>query len=181
MTFSSLRPAPLISFRHASVGTLGERGLLPTGWKGDNVAKIEVLEIDFAGGKPGATIRLGMAASSSTWSSLSLGPHLATAKHEVIALVGQVSLHEWKGIDEARLCLREWRVGGEMVRQADWPFHLAPEPQVGAAALETGADGRAVQPMILLRRKLNQTGQVTLTFAGLAFGSLQKNPRWLWA
>ena len=181
MTFSSLGSAPLVPLRHASVGKLGERGRLPTGWRAENLASLEILEIEFIEGKPGVTIRLELAAAPSLWRGLSLGPHLAAAKHGVVALTGRVSLQRWTGIDGATLSLREWRAGGEMVRQADWGIQLAGEPQVGSVALEIGDNERVVQPMLLFRTRRHQTGEVTVGLAGLAFGLLQENPYWLWA
>ncbi len=179
MGYPPLRPAPYLSYRHARAESQFERGRLPPSWRLENIASAEVVEVDFVEGKPGLTIRMSFAPTLPSWSALTLAQYLPAPPQAVVALAGQVALRAFAGVEAAMFALREWRGGGEMVREVVWQLHLAGEPQVFAMALEVGGEGRLVQPVLLVRRTSHAAAHLTIALWGMAFGSIQDHPRWL--
>lgn len=180
MTRSSLKPAPYLSLRHARIGRVDGQGRLPPGWRGEQLSAIEVLEVEFVDERPALSVRLEWGETAGGWCALALAPYLAAPSNSVVLLAGQVTLADWEGVGEAVLSLREWRHGGELVRQPTRPLQLAGEPQIGALGLEVVEDSRVVQPLFMIRPEPSGAGFLTTTLAGMAFGLLEENPRWLW-
>ena len=180
MIDASLSRAPYLSLRHARTGRIGDGGLLPPGWRGEHTAEVEVLDIGSDGGKPSVVVNFKFDGDiASDYVGLCVGQYLPAPKDTVVLLSAKVSLAGWDNVGAAFMIVREWREGGEFVRQSRRPLALGDAPQIGMVALEVGAEGRVAEPMLMVKRQSAAPGSLTVTLGGLAFGSLYDHPRWL--
>ncbi|MGI9169114.1 MAG: hypothetical protein ACR2FH_02920 [Caulobacteraceae bacterium] len=173
MMADSSRPAPYVSLRHARTGRVGGEGRLPAGWEGEHAAELRVVDIGSAAGQSSIVVRFTFAGDMpGDYAGLCLGPHLSAQGESVVALSARANLDEIDNVAAAFIIVREWREGGEFVRQSMCALDPRGAPRTARIDHQVGGDGRVVRPVLLTKRASPRPGSATVTLTGLAFGEV---------
>jgi hypothetical protein len=169
---------PYVSFRHARIGRIGEAGQLPSGWRGEHLRDIEILDIG-SRGPPWITLRVGFGADiPGHFAGLGLAAYLPAPKAARIGLTAEVSLGDGDNIGDVLLLVRELKDGGGLIGQATQSLAPNRRNQIGALTHGMTAEGCVAEPVVMIRRESAGPGGLTVTFRGLAFGNVGDYPRW---
>ncbi len=168
-----------MSLRHARVGRLGEGGLLPAGWKTENVAAFDIVDVN-SPGTPWLIIHLTFEPNASVdYVGFSVGSFLPAPNGAALALAGEVTMSECDNIDSAYLIVREWRSGGDFVAQSSLRMEVAETPHHGVVHHRIDSHGRVAQPVFMIKRQVVAPGSATVRLRGLAFGIAEASSDWM--
>lgn len=170
--------SPHASIRHARAGRIGESGQLPAGWRSENLANIEVLDLGSRQG-PWITLRIGFDAKlPGEYAGLSLSPYLATVKGARIGLATRIEIGGGDNIGQTMLIVRELRAGGGLIGQTIRPVEMHPTPRDMTVSHVTVGEAAVTEPVLMLKRGAEGAGELELTLTGLAFGDVEHYPDW---
>jgi hypothetical protein len=172
---------PFVSFRHARIGRIGEAGQMPSGWRGEHLQDIEILDVG-SRGRPWITFRVGFGADiPGQFAGLGLALYLPAPKAARIALGAEVMLGEWDNIGDLLLVVRQLKRGGGLMGQATHPLGIVKSPQSASLLHSMTAEGCVAEPVLMIRRETVGAGGLTMTLRGLAFGNVADYPAWRFA
>jgi hypothetical protein len=169
---------PLVPLRHARAGRIGEAGQMPSGWRSEHLDDIEIHDLG-SRGLPWITFHIGFGADiPGEYAGLGMAAYLPAPKTATIVLAAQVTLGEWRNLDDVLLIVRESKSGGGLVGQATRSLERVEDPQSVVLSHSMIADGGVVEPILMMKRATPGSGGLTVTLRGLAFGNFADYPLW---
>ena len=181
MRVSSNSAEPLVSFRHARIGRIGEAGQMPSGWRGEHLSDVEILDVG-SRGRPWITLRVGFGGDiPGQFAGLGLAHYLPAPKVATVALSTELMFGAWENIGDVLLVVRELKRGGGLVGQAMKSLRLAKSTQSASLSHVMATQDGVAEPVLMIRRAASGPGGLTITFTGLAFGIVGDYPEWRFA
>jgi len=169
---------PLVSFRDARTGRIGEAGQMPSGWRSEHLEDIEVDDIG-SQGRPWIRLRVGFGVDTpGQYAGVGLASYLPAPKASTIALAAEVTLGDRDNIAEVLLVIREYESGGGLLGQAAQSLNLVDGPQMVSVSYTMTTETSVAEPLLMIRRKTVGAVVLTVTVRGLAFGNTENYPYW---